>query len=100
MSIDTSPGRTPEETVQKAAKIRAAAMAPAEPSSTDQAVAAKADRMAAEARQQIAQERAEEVSASSAGDEAESDTSAPGPVRPVGAPAEPSERGKLIDVLG
>ncbi|THF66195.1 hypothetical protein E6C76_04880 [Pseudothauera nasutitermitis] len=54
VSIDTSPGRTPEETLRKAEKIRAVALAPAEPSSQDRAVAAEAARMAAQARQELA----------------------------------------------
>lgn len=45
VQIDTSPGRTPEETVQKAARIRRAALAPVDPSGTDRAVASKATRM-------------------------------------------------------
>ncbi|NRA58083.1 MAG: hypothetical protein HRU13_08245, partial [Phycisphaerales bacterium] len=48
-------GRTPEETVQKAQAIRRAALAPADPSSTDRSVAAKASRMEAAARQAIAE---------------------------------------------
>ena len=56
VQIDTSPGRTPEETVQKASAIRRAALAPSDPSGTDRAVAAKASRMEAAARRAIAQE--------------------------------------------
>jgi len=54
--IDTSPGRTPEETISRARQIRAAAMAPADPSPQDRAVAAKAAAMELEARQQLAQQ--------------------------------------------
>ncbi|HNQ75671.1 MAG TPA: putative metalloprotease CJM1_0395 family protein, partial [Pseudothauera hydrothermalis] len=46
--IDTSPGRTPEETLRRAEQVRAAALAPADPSPQDYAVAAEAARMAAE----------------------------------------------------
>jgi len=53
VKIDTGPGRTPEETIQKAQQIRRAALAPADPSSTDRAVAAKASRMESEARAQM-----------------------------------------------
>jgi hypothetical protein len=49
VSIDTSPGRTPEETIAKARTIRAAATAPASPSAQDMAVAAAATRMEAAA---------------------------------------------------
>lgn len=54
VSIDTSPGRTPEESIKKARTIRAAALAPADPSPQDRAIAAQATRIEAEARQQIA----------------------------------------------
>jgi len=54
VSIDTSEGKTPEETVEKAARIRRAALAPAEPSSTDQRIAAKASQMEALAKAELA----------------------------------------------
>ena len=47
VSIDVSEGRTPEETIARAERIRAAALAPAEPSAKDMQVAARATRMAA-----------------------------------------------------
>lgn len=53
VSIDTSPGRTPTETIAKAQQIRAAALAPAEPSGADRAAAAKASRMESEARAEL-----------------------------------------------
>ena len=52
--IDVSKGRTPEETVSKADQIRAAALAPADPSPQDRAVAAAAMQMASEARGELA----------------------------------------------
>lgn len=54
VSIDTSevPG-DPQATLRKAKQIKAAALAPAEPSAQDLKVAAKADRMAANARAEI-----------------------------------------------
>ncbi|WP_373987870.1 putative metalloprotease CJM1_0395 family protein [Duganella sp. BuS-21] len=55
VGIDTSPGATPEETVQRARTIQAAALAPAEPSGPDRAVAAQAQQMEAQARAEIAQ---------------------------------------------
>ena len=54
VNIDTSRGRTPEETLAKAGRIRRAAMAPADPSAQDHAVAAMADRMASDARLELA----------------------------------------------
>ncbi len=72
VQIDTSPGRTPEETITKAAQIRRAALAPAEPSGADRAVAARASRMEAEARQELAAERqAERGGESEAGERTE-----------------------------
>ena len=59
VGISTSPGRTPEETLAKAEQIRAAALAPADPSGQDLRVAAQAAQMAAEARQQLAEQSAE-----------------------------------------
>ncbi len=59
VQIDTSEASTPRETIAKAQQIRRAALAPQEPSSTDQAVAAKASRMEATARAELAAERAE-----------------------------------------
>lgn len=62
--IDVSPGRSPEETVQKAARIQAAALAPADPSPADKSVAAKAAQMASDARVAAAdQARAESEAA-------------------------------------
>lgn len=47
-------GRTPEETVMLMEQVRAAALAPAEPSSADRAVAAKAAAIAMKAQQEMA----------------------------------------------
>lgn len=61
VKIDTSSGSNPEETLRKAQIIRAAALAPAEPSGQDRAVAAKASQMEAQARaEQAAVERDEQ----------------------------------------
>lgn len=59
VSIDTSPGRTPEETVPKAQHIRATALAPADPSPQDHSVAAQASQMELAARQELAAQAAE-----------------------------------------
>ena len=62
VEIDTSPvPNDPEATIQKATRIKRAALAPQEPSSTDRSVASRADAMKAEARQQLAAERREEA---------------------------------------
>jgi len=55
VNIDTSPGATPEETIQRARTIQAAALAPAEPSGPDRAVAAQAQQMETQARAELAQ---------------------------------------------
>lgn len=57
VSIDTSAGRTPEETLAKAEQVIAAALAPADPSGADQAVAAAASQRAQQARAQILAEQ-------------------------------------------
>lgn len=62
VSIDTSKvPDDPEATLQKAEIVRAAALAPAEPSAQDLRVAASATQMATEAKQDIAKETAEEI---------------------------------------
>jgi hypothetical protein len=50
VKIDVSPERTPEATIRKMQQIRKAALAPAQPSSTDRAVAAQASQIEAQAR--------------------------------------------------
>jgi hypothetical protein len=60
VGIDTSRASTPEATVQKAARIRAAALAPADPSAQDRHVAAVASQMQMEALQEIARQQREE----------------------------------------
>lgn len=60
VSIDVSAvSGDPEATLQKAEQVRAAALAPAEPSSQDMKVAQRAQAMAAEARVELANERSE-----------------------------------------
>jgi hypothetical protein len=55
VNIDTSPGATPQETIDRARTIQTAALAPAEPSGADRAVAAQAQQMALQARAELAQ---------------------------------------------
>lgn len=54
VSIDISSGDDPEETIAKAQQIRAAALAPADPSPQDRKVAALATKMENSARQESA----------------------------------------------
>jgi hypothetical protein len=56
VSIDLSPGRTPRETIDRARRIRAAALAPASPSAQDMSVASTAASMEARALAELAQE--------------------------------------------
>ena len=61
VSIDISKASTPEETIRKAQQVKAAALAPAEPSAQDLRVATEATKIALEARTEIASERADEA---------------------------------------
>ncbi|WP_245589233.1 putative metalloprotease CJM1_0395 family protein [Chitinimonas koreensis] len=63
VNIDTSPGRTPQETLTRAQTIERAALAPKDPSGADRAVAAQARQMAQEAHRAIAQQRSEATGA-------------------------------------
>ena len=60
VSIDTSPGNTPEETLLKARIIQAAALAPVDPSGQDRAVAAAAQAMELQAQTEISLQSATE----------------------------------------
>lgn len=60
VSIDTSPGRTPQETLPKARHIRETALAPADPSPQDRSVAARAMSMEGDARRELVTLRASE----------------------------------------
>ena len=60
VGINVSPGRTPEETLARASTVEAAALAPAEPSGADRAIAAQARQMALEARTELAQKQPDE----------------------------------------
>jgi len=61
VSISTKEGSTPEETIQIARQIIAAAMAPADPSPQDYAVASSATMMMLKAQQQKAREMQEQA---------------------------------------
>lgn len=61
VSIDTSPvSGNPEATIRKAQQIRAAALSPPDPSAQDQAVAASAGALEAQAHQELKKEEQEE----------------------------------------
>lgn len=61
VNIDTGPAETPEATLAKARIIRRAALAPADPSAQDRAVANAANQLERDARQQIQQARKAEL---------------------------------------
>lgn len=61
VSIDISKEETPEETVRKMQQVRAAALAPNEPSPQDLRVAGEATQRASEARTEIARENSEQA---------------------------------------
>ena len=61
VSIDISEASTPEETIRKAQQVKAAALAPAEPSPQDLRVATEATQMAIEARSEIATEKVKQA---------------------------------------
>ncbi len=71
VNITTSEGKTPEETLSRAETIQRAALAPAEPSNQDRAVAAEAAQMAATARQEIAKDRIEDKAVDKKSEETE-----------------------------
>ena len=81
--IDTAPGRTPEETVIRARTIQAAALAPADPSGADRAVAAQAGQLEQQARAELAAQDAQQTGEQQA---APADTQGKPP-----APATPAE---------
>lgn len=75
VKIDTSSGSNPEETLRKAQIIRGAALAPAEPSGQDRAVAAKASQMEAEARAELATTDREQPESATEGEETQAQNS-------------------------
>ncbi|TDR82711.1 putative metalloprotease CJM1_0395 family protein [Paludibacterium purpuratum] len=60
VSIDTSPGRTPQETLDRARRIQQAALAPADPSPQDRRVAAEAAQQIARAEAQLREAQAQQ----------------------------------------
>jgi hypothetical protein len=61
VSIDVSSANTPEQTIDKARRIQAAALAPADPSSQDRAVAAAAAQMQIQAQAELNRQKQEEA---------------------------------------
>jgi hypothetical protein len=61
VSIDISKASTPQETIRKAHQVKAAALAPAEPSAQDLRVATEATQITLEARSEISRDKAQEA---------------------------------------
>ncbi len=61
VQIDTSQGSTPRETISKMARVRAAALAPADPSPQDRKVAAAAANQMSQARAELQLEQSKET---------------------------------------
>ena len=78
VSIDTSGAKTPEETIDKMARVRAAALAPADPSPQDRAAASRATVTEAAARLEVVREtaKAEEEAGEDSGGSVQSSASA------------------------
>jgi len=95
VSIDTAPVKgDPEATIRKAQQIKAAATAPAEPSSQDRRVAAQAEALAQQARAELAAEGREEREA---GQAEASGAAAGGPAVPAGVGGEDAGSGDAAD---
>ncbi len=77
VSIDISEAASPQETAQKMERVRAAALAPAEPSPQDLKVAAEAARKAAAARSEMSAEQAEVLTSGPSTAEETSDRARP-----------------------
>lgn len=59
VKIDVAPAQTAQQTLTKARQIQAAALAPADPSAQDRAVAAQAAQLATQAQQELARAKQE-----------------------------------------
>lgn len=89
VQIDLSPGRTPQETISKMQQVIRAALAPADPSGQDRAVAAQA----ASQMTQAQQEKLQAASPANQGQDAKpSDPAQPAPTQASQAYADPAVR--------
>jgi len=94
VQIDTSPAGSPEATIRKMQQIRRAALAPAQPSGTDRAVAAQASQIEAQARMEKNQEAKESAEDPDAASPGHSD-----PSQPDDTPMEIARTGVHINTL-
>ncbi len=94
VQIDTSPAGSPEATIRKMQQIRRAALAPAQPSGTDRAVAAQAAQVEAQARMEKNQEAKESAENPDTASSIHS-----GPVQTQSIPLEMTPTGSQIDYM-
>lgn len=87
VNINTSPGRTPQETLERARTIQAAALAPADPSGPDRAIAARAQQMAQQASQELVAQKSNPANAQ----QGAAGGAQPPAATPAGAPAAEQE---------
>lgn len=92
VSIDSGAEREPQATITKMQRVIAAALAPADPSAQDQAVAAQAQSTMAAAMAQLSEQRSATSTKMSAGPDGEA-----APAKGYGTPAESS--GGLLDLI-
>ncbi|MCA9549796.1 MAG: hypothetical protein KC933_07165 [Myxococcales bacterium] len=94
VSVDTSPESDPSRTIAKMERVAAAALAPAQPSSQDRAVASAAHREIAKARAEVreaeASERVEEGEGAESAEGAEAPQDAAGPASAEAAAPDPA----------
>jgi hypothetical protein len=100
VGIDSSPAPgKPEETVQKMRVVRAAALAPSEPSGADLAVAAAASQTEAAALAEIAQRNIEEAARSYARESERGSPAGGSPGPPASAGSDREARGVALDMV-
>lgn len=98
VNLDTSRENTPEDTLRKAQTVRQAALAPADPSSSDHRIAADMSKMAQEARSQIQSAAMSENSSTSGtkGDSGEAAADPQNPQAPSDSQATGSFAGRVV----
>lgn len=95
VAIDTSPvSGDPEATIEKARTVRRAALAPAEPSAQDRAVAAAATKLEAQATQELRELEETEATDGASTEGSPSTATQPSPIIEV------IEAGQLLDLIG
>jgi hypothetical protein len=100
VKIDVSPERTPEATIRKMQQVRRAALAPAEPSGADRAVAAQASQVEAQARMELSPKNKDGIPAGDGSDASPLGAAEPThSSSPEGAASFRSTRGRRIDLV-